>query len=206
MEVEKKGSVSEPSYKALSGWRFAPRGLVIWIIASLFLLWKLRVSPAFAHFGQDYPHLIILAIIAGFLGLSFKRRKGADVYAKANNGTTALIAASREGHKEVVQALLDKGADVNTKANNGTTALIAASQEGHKEVVQALLDKGADVNAKNNGGIPALIIAALTGHKEVVELLLDKRRRCQCKEQGRRNRIDICLSGKPPRGRAGTAG
>ena len=175
MEVEKKGSVSEASRFAPGRWRFIPRGFVVWIIVSLFLLWRIRVSPPFVHFCKENPLLIILMFIAGFLGLSFKRRKEAGINAKErDDGTTALIAASREGHEEVVQALLDKGADVNEKANNGTTALIAASQEGHKEVVQALLDKGADVNAKNNGGVPALIIAALTGHKEVVELLLDK--------------------------------
>ena len=170
MEAEKKGSVSGPSCLALSGWRFTPRGFVVWIILSLFLLWKIRVSPPFVHFGQEYSLLIVLVLIAGFLALSFKRRKGAGVNTRGTDyGETALIAASQEGHIDVVQALLDKGADVNVKANNGTTALIAAAQEGHIEVVRALLDKGADVYAKNNGGVPALIIAALMGHKEVVD-------------------------------------
>jgi ankyrin repeat protein len=96
--------------------------------------------------------------------------EGADVNAKRNDGWTALILASRNGHKEVAQLLLAKGADVNLKTNNGVTALMYASI-GHKEIVQALLDKGADVNETDEGGSTALMMASY-GYKEVVELLL----------------------------------
>jgi ankyrin repeat protein len=99
--------------------------------------------------------------------------KGADVNAKAINGTTALIQASQNGHMDVVQALLGAGAEVNAKANdNGETALIGASQSGSRELVQALLAKGAEVNAKANNGATPLILASDSGHRDVVQALL----------------------------------
>ena len=97
--------------------------------------------------------------------------KGADVNAKNNAGSTALMAASEKGHKEVVELLLAKGADVNAKANAGWTALMYASQNGDKEVVELLLAKGADVNAKNNHGGTAWMVASSHGHKEIAELI-----------------------------------
>src|SRR5208337_5502443 len=86
--------------------------------------------------------------------------KGAEVNAKNDNGSTALMAASLQGHPEIVQALLAKGAEVNAKNNNGSTALMAACLQGHREIVEALLAKGAEVNVKNNNGSTALMAAS----------------------------------------------
>ena len=49
------------------------------------------------------------------------------------------MAASYNGHLDVVQALLAKGADVNAKNNIGWTALDVARVRGHAEV-RALLE------------------------------------------------------------------
>jgi ankyrin repeat protein len=67
--------------------------------------------------------------------------KGADVNAKRNDGTTALMQASFNGQIKVVQALLDKRADVNAKESHGWTALMCAA--GHQEVMQLLKSAGA---------------------------------------------------------------
>ncbi len=100
---------------------------------------------------------------------------GADVNTKnKDSGGTALIAASAQGHRDVVNLLLDKGADVNARDKNGVTALIPTSENGHKEVVLLLLAKGADVNAKTNKGSTALFLASQNGYKEVVKTLLAK--------------------------------
>jgi len=79
--------------------------------------------------------------------------KGADVNARDNDGSTALMAAVTYGHIDIVHALLAKGADVNAKDNagdtalmaakRGGTALMAAKREGHKEIVRMLKEAGA---------------------------------------------------------------
>jgi uncharacterized protein len=87
---------------------------------------------------------------------------------------TALHVASRNGHTEIVEMLLEKGADVNAKTNEGITALIRASEKGHTETVARLLEKGADVNAKDSDGWTALMWASRNGHAETVTILLEE--------------------------------
>ncbi|KAE8153045.1 ankyrin repeat-containing domain protein [Aspergillus avenaceus] len=101
--------------------------------------------------------------------------------------STALRAASANGHKEVVQLLLKNGADANDALLENEkdadlripdmaylpTALQGASWNGHDEVVQILLDHGADVNAQIEGLDNALLYACFRGHKSTAQLLLE---------------------------------
>jgi ankyrin repeat protein len=64
------------------------------------------------------------------------------VNAKDNLGGTALMRAAFDGHKEVVELLLEKGADVNAKDKDGGTALMIAYVKGHKEIVKLLKSYG----------------------------------------------------------------
>ncbi|RYP54743.1 hypothetical protein DL768_000567 [Monosporascus sp. mg162] len=90
-------------------------------------------------------------------------------------GQTPLSWAAENGHKEIVQLLLDKGAEIDAKDKYGWTPLSRAAEKGHKEIVQLLLDKGAEIDAKNNyGRRTPLSWAAEKGHGGVVQLLLDK--------------------------------
>ena len=102
---------------------------------------------------------------------------GADVNAKNDTESTALMEASFPGHLDVVQALLANGADVNAKNSEGWTALMGASYHDHLDVVQALLAKGADVNARDrDGGWTVLMWASFAGagNADVVQALLAK--------------------------------
>jgi ankyrin repeat protein len=69
--------------------------------------------------------------------------RGAEVNAGDDYGLTALMRASRKGHREIVQALLAKGADVNAKDKEGRTALMWASRRGHREIQEMLIKAGA---------------------------------------------------------------
>ena len=53
-------------------------------------------------------------------------------------GETALHAAARNGHLDVVRLLLDSGAQKNVTSKAGATALHVAAQKGHSQVVQLL--------------------------------------------------------------------
>jgi len=83
-----------------------------------------------------------------FFTVRIHSRSTRAAYAHKSGGSTALMLASSNGHREVVQALLDMGAEVNAADRGGTVnALSLASSNGHREVVKLLLDKGAKVNA-----------------------------------------------------------
>jgi hypothetical protein len=71
--------------------------------------------------------------------------KGAEVNAQDKRGRTALIVASKDGYREVVQILLAYGADVNGRDKKGNTALDWASFSGYgvspKPDIQEMLMK-----------------------------------------------------------------
>jgi ankyrin repeat protein len=93
--------------------------------------------------------------------------KGANVNAKRDNGVTALMGASIEGHQEVVELLLAKGADVDAKVyffghSSGATACDLASEKGHKEIVKLLVRAGAFHEEKEESVRQAKIAAPET--------------------------------------------
>ncbi len=102
---------------------------------------------------------------------------GADVNAKKENGTTALMVAANNERPEFLKVLISRGAEVNAKNNFGNTALINAASFGQVEMVRDLLIAGANVKAKNESGWTALKLALKSAHarednyRQVVELL-----------------------------------
>jgi ankyrin repeat protein len=100
--------------------------------------------------------------------------KGAYIDDLFDKGYTALIAASMEGHWNVVKFLLENGAEVDHDESR-VQALHAASHFGHLEVAQLLLDHGASVDYVGNIGLDetALHGACEAGHADLVELLLE---------------------------------
>ncbi len=119
-----------------------------------------------------------------------------DVNFQLNDGSTALIHASKNGYSDVVRTLLNhEGVDVNIKNKYGSTAVRFARYEQktncdkdmydyfddekddvvYEEVVRALLiHGGSDVTIQNNDGDTALIDASRRGHLDVVRALLNQ--------------------------------
>ena len=98
-------------------------------------------------------------------------RGDVDVNVKYNDGRSAIMMTTKNGHTETVAMLLEKGADVNAKDIFGKTILMEASSRGHTEIVALLIKKGADVNAKDIFGNTVLMEASSMGHTEIVSLI-----------------------------------
>jgi ankyrin repeat protein len=82
-------------------------------------------------------------------------RAGAAVDAVESGGGTALVAATLNGHSEVVRVLLAAGARANTPA--GGKALAHAAHNGYPDIVRDLIAAGARVDdAGSPGGSPLM--------------------------------------------------
>ena len=98
---------------------------------------------------------------------------GADIDAKSNDGTTALLCACRTGQSESVLFLLEAGADVKIAKPDGNTSLHTAVYGNcNGEALQKIIQLGVNVNAINNNGQTALIRACYTAQAESVTVLL----------------------------------
>jgi ankyrin repeat protein len=114
------------------------------------------------------------AALCGFHELVARLSHKYPQSASVNGGRfgTALHAASRTGHLQVVRFLLRHGVPVNVQDSTKYTPLILASWYGHRDVAQCLLEHGADVDWLDGDGGTPLSSAAYRGHADVVRVLL----------------------------------
>lgn len=98
------------------------------------------------------------------------------------NGATPLLMASRYGHLELVEYLLEccsapveVGGSVNFDGETieGAPPLWAASAAGHLKVVQSLLGHGASVNSTTLTNSTPLRAACFDGHLDIVKYLVE---------------------------------
>eukprot|EP00198_Chlamydomonas_reinhardtii_P011844 XP_001701181.1 predicted protein [Chlamydomonas reinhardtii] len=104
---------------------------------------------------------------------------GADMEHENREGDTPLHCAARNGHTEVVEAMLAGRANKEARPwvrkrqwGYWGTPLHCAAAGGHTEVVMALLTAGADTEEKDEEGDTPLQCAARNGHTEAVKALL----------------------------------
>jgi ankyrin repeat protein/ABC-type amino acid transport substrate-binding protein len=76
----------------------------------------------------------------------------ANVRADVRPNHSALIAASANGHLEMVQLLLENGPGIEIRDSEGNTALAYAVSKGHTAIVDALLKAGASVRTPDEPG------------------------------------------------------
>jgi len=97
--------------------------------------------------------------------------RGADVNARSDGGSTALIWATHDLEK--TRLLLDRGADVNAASDNGRTPLMAAAgRAGAAPIVKLLLERGANPSATGSES-SVLLEATLLAEEPVVRMVLD---------------------------------
>ena len=98
--------------------------------------------------------------------------------------STALIAAVRKGHNQVVRILLDAGADIERADKWSHCPLQWAVIDNHYETVKLLLDAGADVNKEDKLGRTSLLWAE---SKDMVDVLMEHGARLDLEEEDNYN-------------------
>lgn len=87
---------------------------------------------------------------------------------------TALICAASNGHKAVVELLLQKGASVDYQDIHWNTPLIHAAWESHTDIAELLLKKNSSgIDHENIDGHTALQLAARNGDLATAKLLIN---------------------------------
>jgi uncharacterized protein len=124
-------------------------------------------------FADDAPSPLIEAARAGNERAALDLvAKGADVNARAPDGTTALMWAAHNDEVDLTRALLKKGADVRAENLYGTSAMQQAAIGAYTPILRLLLQAGADVESPNPEHQTALMLVARTGNVEAAKLLL----------------------------------
>ena len=131
--------------------------------------------------GPDEATLLFAASAQGHTSaVDYLLRKGAKTDPKIlSTKSTPLLAAAKNGHYDVVRALLSYGSNANAAGNkriHGATPLHVAAQNGHFTICKLLIDHGkAHVNTRlRKLAVTPLFLAAELGNVKIVQLLLAK--------------------------------
>jgi ankyrin repeat protein len=129
-------------------------------------------------FGEDTTPLQWSTMFTGIETVHLLLKYGADPNVIGHKSKdTPLQNAAREGHKEMVELLLEHGAEINAAParRHGATALQFAAMKGYLGIAHLLLESGADVNAlpAEEDGRTALEGAAEWGRIDMVQMLLN---------------------------------
>lgn len=94
---------------------------------------------------------------------------------KTSLGNTPLHIASKNGHMDIVKALLKKGANVNARNKRENTPLHIASKIGYANIVDVMVnDYNAHLNVQDNNGYTPLHYAVIGGYFKIVSTLVSK--------------------------------
>lgn len=88
------------------------------------------------------------------------------------DATSALIAASKGNHVNVMEVLIRDRALIDLKDKTGNTALNWAAERGHPDAVKILLEAGADPNTIDRQGVTPAIKAAKIGNVDILKMLV----------------------------------
>ena len=109
-----------------------------------------------------------------------------------HDGGTPMHLAAYQGHKEIVQVLMQHGANKNAVTTKGWTPLICATVNGRVAVVEYLLEQGCEMDHADSSGCTALHQAAANpGNFEVGQLLFRFGAKLDLRDHQGRTPVDI---------------
>jgi ankyrin repeat protein len=119
-----------------------------------------------------YEDLLRAAEIGDAKGVDQMIGKGMDPNTADAKGNTLLIIAVREGHRDVVGALVRRKANANKRNQYGDSALMLASLRGDREIARMLIELGG-AEVKHSGWAP-IHYAAFYDKPEMIRYLIAK--------------------------------
>ncbi|CAD5221823.1 unnamed protein product [Bursaphelenchus xylophilus] len=124
--------------------------------------------------NHDGETLLITGARVGNHRAVDKFRGEIDVDDIDNDGWSALLCASHQGHAQCVRLLLEAGASVDQPDLMGWTPLMWACYKNRIDAVKVLLEFHAHINiVGEEDGLTPMIIASGRGYYEIVHLLLE---------------------------------
>src|ERR1700676_5229300 len=122
--------------------------------------------------GRGETPLMYAAVVGSLDAMKFLIAKGADVNARNEFGSSALIWSATDLDK--VKLLLAHGANVNTASKRGRTVLfLAAMTDRSADTVHLLLAKGADRKVRDAFTKSLLNAAAAGNDTETIRMFID---------------------------------
>ena len=130
---------------------------------------------------------------------------GINVNARADDDTSALMAAAGRKHEDIVDLLLKAGADRKDMEralrwrleNRGhrfdAGAFVRMAAKGQDGLVSLYLDAGMAVDAADEDGNTALILAAGEGEKKIVRILLERGAAVDLRSRGGSTALEVAM-------------
>ncbi len=127
--------------------------------------------PSFYNGALDY-NLIIAASEGYAPEIERLIKKGADVNAEFEAGTTPIVYAVSNNRETATMILIKYGADVNKVTRQYETPLLISVKQNRGKIAEALIRAGADINFSDRHDATALHFAAIYDNFQMADLLL----------------------------------
>lgn len=138
--------------------------------------WLARANSDDIQLAEAVQQALVCAASEGFCEMVEELLEVSQVKIDGQDsitGETALVAAAKNGHIDIITCLLARGARVDGTNKKGVSALIAAAKEGHVAAVERLMQFSAvDLGQRDDEGKTALIYASQENHMEIINLFL----------------------------------